>query len=110
MAESAGSVFTHGHGKTMTELPDAADHFYRDLNPCVYSRGNVFIAPTDYEGILALDAPSGQLLWASDRTRDVVHLLGVGGGNLIASGRRLWWLNVDTGKVSYFWPDHAGDQ
>ena len=35
------------------------------------------------------------------------NLLGVGGGNLIASGRRLWWLNVDTGKVAYYWPDRA---
>jgi outer membrane protein assembly factor BamB len=94
-------------GKSLTDVPDAADHFYRDLNPCVYSRGSLFVAPTDYEGILALDAATGELLWASDRTRDVVHLLGVGGNNLIASGRRLWWLNVDSGKVVYFWPDHA---
>jgi outer membrane protein assembly factor BamB len=94
-------------GKTNTDVPGSADHFYRDLNPCVYSRGSLFVAPTDSEGILALDAATGQLLWASDRTRDVVHLLGVGGDNLIASGRHLWWLNVDSGKVVYFWPDHA---
>lgn len=86
---------------------DPPANFYRDLNPCVFYRGSVLAAPTDSEAILSLDSATGQLLWASTLARDVVHLLGVGGGNLLASGQRLWWLNVDNGKVLYRWPDQT---
>ncbi len=40
-----------------------AAHFYRDLNPCVYHRGTLAVAPSDSEYILAFDAASGQMLW-----------------------------------------------
>jgi outer membrane protein assembly factor BamB len=86
---------------------DRGANFYRDLNPCIYYRGSVLAAPADCEAILSLDSSTGQLLWASTLPRDVVHLLGVGGGNLLASGQRLWWLNVDGGKVVYRWPDQT---
>jgi hypothetical protein len=86
---------------------DPPANFYRDLNPCVFYRGDVLVAPTDCIAILSFDSASGQLLWASTTPRDVVHLLGVGGGNLLASGQRLWWLNVDSGKVLYRWPDQT---
>jgi len=33
-----------------------------------------------------------------------VHLLGVAGDNLWASGEKLWWINAVTGKVG-FWPE-----
>jgi len=78
--------------------------FYRDLNPCIFYCGSLLVAPTDCEEILSLDSSTGQLLWASTPPHDVVHLLGVGGGNLIASGSHLWWLNVDGGKVVGLWP------
>jgi outer membrane protein assembly factor BamB len=83
---------------------DPPANFYRDLTPCVYYRGSVLAAPADCEKILSLDSCTGQLLWDSKAPRDVVHLLGVGGGNLLASGQRLWWLNVDGGKVVHYWP------
>jgi hypothetical protein len=86
---------------------DRGDNFYRDLNPCVCYRGSVLAAPADCDAILSLDSSTGQLLWASTLPHDVVHLLGVGGGNLLASGQRLWWLNVDGGKVVYRWPDQT---
>ncbi len=87
------------------------DHLTRDLNPCVYDRGRLFVAPVDYETVLALDAATGQILWDTGaenegvKTRDIVHLLGVGGDNLIGSGRRLYYFNVDTGQLVYRWPD-----
>ncbi len=84
-----------------------AAHFYRDLNPCVYHRGTLLVAPSDSEYILALDAGTGQILWESHLAADAVHLLGVGGGNLIASGDRLWWLDVETGKVVARWPEQS---
>jgi hypothetical protein len=33
-----------------------------------------------------------------------IHLLGVAGGNLWASGDKLWWINVATGKRNW-WPE-----
>lgn len=80
-------------------LGEQAAHYYRDLNPCVYDRGRLFIAPSDSNRILALDAATGAELWQSTLAEDVVHLLGVGQGNLLASGDRLWWIDAATGKV-----------
>jgi outer membrane protein assembly factor BamB len=89
--------------------PDGRDkrtaHFYRDLNPAVYHRGKLLVAPSDCESIFALDAGTGELVWESRLPEDVVHLLGVGGGNLLASGDTLWWIEVDGGKVLKRWPD-----
>lgn len=89
--------------------PDGQDrrtaHFYRDLNPCIYYRGALLVAPADCELIFALDAGSGELLWESHLPEDVVHLLGVGQGNLLASGDTLWWIDVERGKVVKHWPD-----
>ena len=54
---------------------------------------------------LAYDAATGLLLWETSLAKDVVHLLGVGGDALWASGEKLWHINVATGKVSYPWPE-----
>ena len=87
------------------DLSSRAAHFYRDLNPCIYYRGKLFVAPSDSEEIFALDAATGEMLWASPHPSDAIHLLGVASGNLIASGHRLWWLDVETGKVILRWPE-----
>ncbi|MCL6503212.1 MAG: PQQ-like beta-propeller repeat protein [Pirellulales bacterium] len=81
------------------DLNDRRKHFYRDLNPCVYDRGVLFVAPADSPYILALDAPTGLRRWATDLPKDAVHLLGVAEGRLIASGDRLWWIDAATGRV-----------
>ena len=86
-------------------LNDPAAHFYRDLNPCVYYRGKLFVAPTDSQHVFALDAEAGHLLWDTPHPEDAVHLLGVGSGNLIASGDRLWCIDVNSGKLIGRWPD-----
>jgi outer membrane protein assembly factor BamB len=80
-------------------------HLYRDLNPCVYDRGNLYVAPTDAQGIFSFDASTGRLLWESTGAHDAVHLLGVAEGYLIASGRRIYWLNADGGKEIHAFPD-----
>ncbi len=89
--------------------PDGQDkrtaHFYRDLNPCIYYRGSLLVAPADCESIFALEAGSGELLWESHLPEDAVHLLGVGQGNLLASGDTLWWIDAERGKVVKHWPD-----
>ncbi len=89
--------------------PDGRDkrtaHLYRDLNPCIYYGGMLLVAPADCEAIFALDAASGETVWQSQLPEDVVHLLGVGQGNLLASGDSLWWIDARRGKVLKHWPD-----
>ncbi len=87
------------------DLNAPAAHWYRDLNPCVYHRGLLLVAPADSDGIFALDAQSGQMLWETRHASDAVHLLGVGGENLLASGDRLWWIDLATGRINHLWPD-----
>ncbi|HUS38415.1 MAG TPA: hypothetical protein VMX74_03145 [Pirellulales bacterium] len=94
------------------DLAAAPAHFYRDMNPCLYYRGLVIAAPRDSRQILALDAGSGQLVWRSEPIGDPRHLLGIGNGNLIATGSSVWWLNATTGKAEYVWPhpDNGGSE
>ena len=87
------------------DLNQRAAHFYRDLTPCLYDRGRLIVAPSDSESILAYDAATGLLLWESSLAKDVVHLLGIRGETLWASGEKLWTINVTTGKVGYPWPE-----
>ena len=96
-AKRSGSFGQRQHG----------GHFYRDLNPCVYHRGMLLVAPSDSEAILAFDAASGQLLWQSSLAADAVHLLGASGGNLIASGEHLWWIDLAGGKIVARWPEQS---
>lgn len=78
---------------------ERALHLLRDLNPCIYYEDMILVAPADTQSILALDAATGGLLWECPFVDDVVHLLGVGSGNLLASGNRLWWIDVYGGKA-----------
>jgi outer membrane protein assembly factor BamB len=87
------------------DLNQRAAHFYRDLTPCLYDRGRLIVAPSDSEGILAYDAATGLLLWESSLPKDVIHLLGIAGDRLWASGEKLWSINVATGKIDYPWPE-----
>lgn len=104
---------SEGHVQWITRYPRAAWtagglvarswHVWRDLTPCLWHDGRLLVAPADYDGIFALDASSGALLWETEQppgTLDVTHLLGVVDGCLVASGRRLWWLDVDTGRTA----------
>jgi outer membrane protein assembly factor BamB len=86
---------------------DNSAHFFRDLNPCVYHRGTLYVAPTDSPQVFAIDAMTGMLRWATTPSAlaEVVHLLGVAEGNLIASGKQLWWLDAETGKTITTFPD-----
>lgn len=59
-----------------------ADPSPRELAPCVYDAGRLFVAPADLDRILCLDALTGQTLWES-KAIEVVHLLGVARGRLI---------------------------
>jgi outer membrane protein assembly factor BamB len=81
------------------EIGKRAKHFYRDLTPCVYRHGVVYVAPSDSELLLALDASTGLLLWQTQAPEDVVHLLGVMDGKLVVSGDKLWWIDASRGTI-----------
>jgi hypothetical protein len=90
-------------------LAKPAPHWQRDLNPCLFDRGTLLVAPADSPQIFAIDASTGQILWETgSQTEDAVHLLGVAGDCLIAGGRRLYWISLkpaDAGRIKYVWPD-----
>lgn len=90
---------------THSDLSRPAAQFYRDLTPAVFANGRVYVAPSDSPSILALEAATGQIIWETHHAEDAVHLLGVGGGRLVASGDRLWWIDVESGQVVGRWPD-----
>jgi outer membrane protein assembly factor BamB len=90
-------------------LLEPADHWARDLTPCLADRGTLYVAPADTPYVFALAADNGQMLWRSSADlADVVHLLGVSEDCLIASGRKLHWiegLGPDAGRVRSQWPE-----
>ncbi len=77
-----------------------------DPTPCLIHQGLVLAAPSDSDRVFALDAATGLLLWETEpeAASDVRYLLGVGGGNLIASGRRLYWIDAETGTIAARFP------
>jgi len=91
------------------DLAKPPAHACRDLTPCLYDRGSLYVAPADARSVFAFDAASGQLLWQSGQELDdVVHLLGASGDWLIASGKRVYWISLkgpDQGRVRHVWPD-----
>jgi outer membrane protein assembly factor BamB len=87
-------------GVQRSNLLDEPWHVQRDVTPCLFYRGLVIAAPPDCRAIFALEANTGQLVWSSEFAQDAVHLLGVAQDRLIATGQRVWWLDVFTGRPS----------
>lgn len=88
------------------DLSQRATHFYRDLTPCIYDHGRLYVAPSDAPPVFALDAASGLLLWRSETSTDAPNqLLGVAGGHLWASGEKLWWFDSVSGNHRGQWPE-----
>ncbi len=61
---------------------DNGDPSPRGLNPVVYDSGRVFASPVDFDGILCLDARSGEKLWER-KGIEAVHMLGTAKGKLL---------------------------
>ncbi len=58
----------------------------RDLNPCVFADGRLYVAPADSDLLLALDPWTGGVIWEHERI-EVQHLLGVGKGRVLFTTR-----------------------
>lgn len=84
---------------------EARAHFQRDLNPPVVAQGLVLVAASDRNPIFALDALTGQEVWKTPSMLDTVHVLGLCNGNLVASGDRLWFFDLRSGRVAGCFPD-----
>ena len=75
--------------------PGPAPDWQRDLNPCLVHDDTLLVAPADSPRILALDARTGQILWQSGTdVEDVVDLVGVAGGELIAGRAELYRIDL----------------
>lgn len=91
-----------------TDDPDRSDRFlYRELTPCLFHRGQLFVAPADSDRVFSLEAATGELLWATDGEHglDIVHLLGVAGDWLVASGDYVYWFDTLSGKLETQFPE-----
>ena len=77
----------------------------RDPTPCLVEQDIVLAAPSDTSLLFALHAGTGTPVWKTDLLSDVEHLLGVVQNQLIVSGRRLYSININTGELSWHFPD-----
>ena len=91
------------------DLLQPAGHESRDLTPCLFDRGWLYVAPSDSPRIFAFDSGYGQMPWqTSTAVEDAVHLLGVVGNQLIAAGDRLYWIDLEptgAGSIRHVWPE-----
>jgi outer membrane protein assembly factor BamB len=77
----------------------------RDLAPCVYAAGRLFVAPADLDRLLCLDLANGATLWERDHLK-IVHLLGVAREKLIfTTPQTIRATDVTTGADLWQMPD-----
>ncbi|MCA9262371.1 MAG: PQQ-binding-like beta-propeller repeat protein [Planctomycetales bacterium] len=78
-------------------------HVRRDLTPCCVDRGHVYVLPADTEQLLCFEAMTGLLVWETRLAVgqfDATSVVGVVEEHVVVSGRRLWWIDRRTGRLS----------
>ena len=103
-----GGGFNNGFGMMGMGGGGGASGQQRDLNPAIVHDGLVIIAPDETPHIFAFDASTGRQVWQTDAIPEEIklaHLLGVAKGKLIATGDRVLWFDVKTGKLVHSWPE-----
>lgn len=92
-------------GTTQTSESAEPAGWSRDLAPCVYAAGRLFVAPGDFDRLLCLDPASGATLWERGGLK-IVHLLGVAREKLmVTTPRTIRALDVATGADVWQMPD-----
>lgn len=92
---------------TYPRRPVGSGNAGRDLNPAIVEGKRVYVAPKDSDAIFAFDVETGRLAWQTSKDlpiADVVHLLGVSKGKLIATGNHVYFLDAATGGLATRWP------
>ena len=59
----------------------------------------IYVAPSDSDRILSLDASNGQQIWATRIPDSPKYVLGVVGQRLIVSGRSIWGIDTQSGAI-----------
>jgi outer membrane protein assembly factor BamB len=90
-----------------TEYPRPHRFRYRDGNPCLIDQGVLYCLPQDSPELIALDALSGNLIWATNETdvADATTWVGIEGSWLIINGDRLVWIDKKNGYIICGFPD-----
>jgi outer membrane protein assembly factor BamB/tetratricopeptide (TPR) repeat protein len=81
-ASSGRRAWAHRYPAAAGRALDLAPQ--RDLSPCVYADGRVYVAPADADRLLCFEARGGTLLWEMQATQ-VVQILGASSGKLFAT-------------------------
>ena len=74
-------------------------------NPAMIAGDLVVVAPEDSDLVLAFRRSSGTLAWAAEPGGRVAHLLGVGVGNVVATGDSVWTIDATDGTLRSRWPE-----
>lgn len=74
------------------------------VKPPLFFRERVYIAPSDSDSVFCIEASSGILIWKRRISDRIEHLLGVNESGLIVSGKRLWCLDGESGKLIWHGP------
>ncbi len=92
-------LWTYPRTQLVENDPDQYRGFLlRDLTPCLLWRDLVVAAPADQTAVFALDSATGRMHWACEWIgEDAVHVHGVVGDQLVASGNHVYWLDAQTG-------------
>jgi outer membrane protein assembly factor BamB len=77
------------------------------VNPAIIQANRTYVAPSDSNQLMALDVWSGEVVWTKRLPDRIQHLLGIARNRLVASGRSLWALDTQSGRV--FWGTPAYD-
>lgn len=97
--EATWGVRYPSRGPTLDHEPSP-----RDLAPAVYADGRFFAAPLDSDRVFCVDAASGNVLWELEEI-EVVHLLGIVQGQLMAATRNgITSIRTTTGDIRWMQP------
>ena len=61
----------------------------------------LIVAPLDSPHVLAMDARTGLVLWQQPLKDSIGYVLGATDGHAIVSGRHLWGLELETGRIGW---------